>query len=112
MNIEVSKQTIFEALEAIEGLTVYNLRPKVDMALPCVLFTLTDMGVDVNLDKDVANQTEQYTLDIFGKTSTITSNYLVSIEAVMRNLGYVLEFALDVPDPDNISHINTRFNIN
>jgi hypothetical protein len=109
--INNDKQTIYEALVAIGGFTVYQGRPVSDMALPCATFTLSDMSIDVNLDRELVNQSTEYTIDIFAKSTSEVSDILASVEAVMRGMSYVLTSALDLPDPDNIAHTQARFNL-
>ena len=110
-NIEVNKQTIFEALSTISGLNVYNTRPNADMQLPCVTFKMSDLKVEIDLSKDISNQSDEFTLDFFAEKSVDVTAFFISVEAVMRNLGYVLVFAGDVEDPDDVRHINARFNL-
>jgi hypothetical protein len=110
--MNLTKKEIFEKLSEIEGVEVFQLRPASGLTLPCIIFQLSDLNIQVNLDKELINQSEEYTIDIYAQKTTETSSILSSVEEKMRELGYVMEFAGDIPDPDSISHLNTRFKLN
>jgi hypothetical protein len=105
------KQTIYEALDTIEGLNVYQKRPVGDMTLPCAVFKRSDLSIMPNLDREIANQSQSYVIDIFAKTQEDVDEYLIEIEEIMRGMNYILGNAIDLEDPDNICHTNTIFNL-
>jgi hypothetical protein len=106
-----TKQQIYEKLSEIDDVSVYQIRPQSSLELPCIVFSLSDVSVDVDLDSEIYNQTEEYTIDIFAIKTSETSSLLVSIEEKMREMGYILQGALDIPDPDSISHLNATFRL-
>jgi hypothetical protein len=105
------KTTIYNALKEVEGLNVYQKRPVDDMVLPCLTFRRSNVTVSVNLDRELVNQSQSYDIDIFATKQSEVDGYLAEVEEIMRGMGYVMGGAIDLDDPDNIAHINVRFNL-
>ncbi len=109
--MNISKTTIYNALKDIDGVNVYQMRPASDLELPVVLFRLTDLSVDTNLDSELVNQSEEYTIDIFATKTSEASQILSDVEETMRGLGYILTTCTDLDDPDGIAHTQAIFNL-
>lgn len=103
------KSEVYTALSAINGVTVRQASQKTEAVIPSITFFVADNSVELNLDNEIARQDVLVTIDIWAATSSAADTLLTSVETKMRAIGYRLSFQMDVPDPENICHINTRF---
>lgn len=103
------KSDIYAALATIPDVTVRQASQKVAGAIPSITFFVSDNALELNLDNEIARQDILITVDIFASNSANADNLLSQVEQKLRELGYRLSFVIDVPDPENIMHINSRF---
>ncbi len=104
------KSIIYGLLKDIEGATVYQVRPEAITSFPCITFSISNNNVILDLDKDIGYQNLEVTIDIWSKTSTEGGVLFSTIEGILREEGMKLDFSSDIPDPDGVRHITTRFN--
>lgn len=102
------KPEIYAALSAT-GVTVLQGSQKTIAELPSITFYLTDNNTNLNLDNEIVSQDVQVSVDVWAKTSALADTLLGQAEAALRAIGYRLAFQMDVPDPNDLCHINTRF---
>lgn len=97
-----------ETLE-VKNVTVRQASQKTEATIPSITYFISDNDLELTLDNEISKQDILVTVDIWAKTSSEADSFLLQAEAKMRELGYRLSFQIDVPDPQNICHINTRF---
>lgn len=102
------KSDIYAALNTL-GVPVRQSSQKVASEVPAITFHVGDNNTELTMDKNIRRQDILITIDIWAKTGPAADSLLAQVETKMRAMGYRLAFTLDVPDPDNIAHINTRF---
>lgn len=103
------KHDIYTALSTIPSVTVLQGSQKTIVDVPAITFFVSDNNAALDLDNEITSQSVEVTVDIWASNSTNADSLLSSVETKMRALGYRLAYCTDVPDPDNICHINTRF---
>lgn len=103
------KADVYAALKTIPGVTVRQASQKTEAVIPSITFFIADNSTELDLDNEIARQDILVTVDIWATDSSQADSLLAQAETKMRALGYRLAFVLDVPDPANICHINTRF---
>ena len=103
------KSDVYSALNSIAGVTIRQSSQKTKVDVPAITFAISDNAVSLNLDNEISRQDILVTVDIWAADSAKADTLLGQVEAKMRGIGYRLAFVLDVPDPANICHINTRF---
>ena len=77
--------------------------------LPTVTFRVGNNRVNLHLNGDINYQDIEIILDIWALDSVTASNVLKDVEQIMRCNYYTLVFSADLPDPNGLFHINTRF---
>lgn len=77
--------------------------------LPKITYTVASNTPRLNLDGKILAQDVEVKLDIWAETSTQASTMLQNVEQLLRNNGHRLTFNADVPNPEDIVHISTRF---
>lgn len=102
------KTDIYDALDTID-VRVLQGSQKTSAVIPSITFFISDNSTELNLSNEIARQDILVTVDIWAKNSTEADSLLSQAETKMRELGYRLDFMMDVPDPENIAHITTRF---
>ena len=102
------KTDVYNALNAL-GVTVRQASQKTEAVIPSITFFVADNSVELNLSNEITRQDILVTIDIWASNSSSADTLLAGVETKMRELGYRLSFVMDVPDPQNICHINTRF---
>jgi hypothetical protein len=107
--VYLPKPIVYSALNSIPNVSVLQGSQKTVVNLPAITFYVTDNDTELNLENEITAQFVQVTVDIWAKNSEIADSLLEQAETKMRALGYRLSFCIDVPDPNNICHINTRF---
>lgn len=108
------KQDIYTALKGLEdvitGLKVYQVQPEEFTDLPVITFYVGNNSVETDLNNNITYQDITIIVDIWGKTSSESSQILNKVEETMRENLYSLEYSADVPNIDEqINHINCRF---
>ena len=103
------KSDVYTALNSISNVTVRQASQKTEAVIPSITFFVSDNAVSLNLDNEISRQDILVTVDIWASNSSKADTLLSKVETKMRGLGYRLSFVMDVPDPANICHINTRF---
>ena len=103
------KKDVYTALSSIPNVTVRQVSQKTEAVIPSITFFVADNSIELNLDNEIARQDVLVTIDIWASNSSIADGLLTQTEQKMRELGYRLSFVMDVPDPENICHISTRF---
>lgn len=99
---------VYNALNTID-VTVRQASQKVEAEIPSITFFISDNALELNLSNEISKQDILITVDIWAHNSSDGDDLLSQAETKLRELGYRLAFMLDVPDPENICHINTRF---
>lgn len=108
--MDTLKTTIYATLSTLEGVDVSQEQQSVFNTLPAVTFNVSNNVVNRDLSGAILSQDAEIKLDVWGKTSTETSEVLGRAEAALRAIGYQLAFTQDVPNPDDeIFHTTTRF---
>ena len=102
------KTDIYAALNTL-GVTVRQASQKTEAVIPSITFFVADNALELDLSNEISRQDILVTIDIWASNSANADTLLSGVETKMRELGYRLSFVLDVPDPTNICHINTRF---
>lgn len=77
--------------------------------LPVINFKVSDNSVDMDLDGEIREQDIEIGIDIWAESSVEASQILDSVELAMRANEYKMTFSSDIPNIDNVFHINTRF---
>lgn len=103
------KADVYTALSTISGVTVRQSSQNVANEVPSITFRVSDNALELDLSNEIVKQDILITVDVWAATSSAADTLLASVETKMRGLGYRLSFQMDVPDPSNICHINTRF---
>jgi hypothetical protein len=103
------KTEVYTALSSITGVTVLQGSQKTIVEVPAITFYISDNATELDLSNEITQQFVQVNVDIWASNSSSADTLLSQVEAKMRGLGYRLSFTMDVPDPENICHINTRF---
>ena len=103
------KHDVYTALSSITDVTVQQGSQKTITDIPAITFFVSDNSADLDLGNEIVNQNIEVTVDVWASNSSSADTLLSQIETKMRTLGYRLSYCTDVPDPNNICHINTRF---
>lgn len=103
------KTEVYTALATIPNCTVLQAAQKTLVEAPAITFFVTDNSANLDLSNSIASQNVEVTVDIWGTNSSNADSLLSQAETKLRALGYRLAFCIDVPDSQNICHINTRF---
>lgn len=103
------KSEVYTALSSITGVTVRQSSQKTEAVIPSITFAISDNATELTLSNEISQQTVLVTVDIWAADSGKADTLLAQVETKMREIGYRLAFTMDVPDPQNICHINTRF---
>lgn len=90
-------------------LAVYQDRPEVLEEAQVLTFRIQSNVPEYDLGFEIAIQDITVAVDIWANTSIETGQILIATESKMKEIGYRLGFATDVPDPDLKSHITTQF---
>ncbi len=106
--MHLPKSEVYNALKGITS-NVLQRSQKTIVEVPAITFYVSDNAAELNLDNEIAKQDIEITVDVWAKTSSAADTLLSQVEAKMRGIGYRLSFSMDVPDPANICHINSRF---
>ena len=77
--------------------------------LPVITFKVSGNSIDLDLDGDIRKQDLEIGIDIWSESSVEASQILVEVEEVMRSNQYKMSFSSDIPNIDNVFHINSRF---
>jgi len=104
-----TKATIYDKLSEIANIVVYQQRPEILADLPCVTFYISSNVPLYAVSGEIEHQNIEVTIDIWGNTSSETTLLLAQVVSKMKDLNYLLSFNTDIIDPDDISHLNTRF---
>lgn len=102
------KSDVYNALKDITP-NVLQGSQKTIVDIPAITFYVSDNAAELNLSNEITIQNVEITVDIWAKNSSDADLLLSQAEDAMRGIGYRLSFSMDVPDPQNICHINTRF---
>lgn len=105
------KQDLYDLLSTVENVVVYQNRPEKLKEFPCICFSLTNISGTLELNKEIGYQEIEVTIDVFAKSSGETSSLLASLDEKLRTVGWILNTANDVPDPDGYSHITTTYKL-
>lgn len=103
------KSDVYAALASIPDVTVLQASQKTEAVIPSITFFVSDNALELDLGNEISKQDILITVDIWASNSANADALLTQAETKMRDLGYRLSFQMDVPDPQNICHINTRF---
>lgn len=103
------KSDIYSALNSITGVKVLQGSQATVATVPSITFFISDNATELDLSNKIASQAVEVTIDIWASNSANADTLLAQVETNMRALGYRLDYSTDVPDPDNICHINSRF---
>lgn len=87
---------------------VYQTSQNVFNKFPTITFEVLNNSTSLLLDNSIAVQDISVQVDIWTETSEEASDLLSSVEELMRNNYYRLDFSGDIPNGD-IYHITTRF---
>jgi hypothetical protein len=104
------KKDIYTILSAIEGVTVYQVRPEIINTLPCITFYIGSNVPEYVLEKEIGLQDIDVIIDIWAETSKESGTLLSTLEQTMLDNDYRLIYNMDVPE-DDLHHITTRFNL-
>ena len=103
------KHDVYTALSSIPSVTVLQGSQKTIVQVPAITFFVSDNNAELNLDNQINSQSVEVTVDIWASDSSNADDLLAQTETKLRGVGYRLSYCTDVPDPENICHINTRF---
>ena len=107
--MHLPKPEVYAALATIPNVTVLQGSQKTIVNVPALTFYVSDNSAELDLANEISKQDVQVTVDVWAANSTAADSLLSQVESKLRVLGYRLSFTMDVPDPENICHINTRF---
>ena len=103
------KTAVFTALNSIPNVSVFQGSQKTIVEVPAITFFVSDNAAELDLSNEITSQSVQIVVDVWASNSANADTLLSQVETKMRGLGYRLSFTADVPDPENICHITTRF---
>lgn len=103
------KSDVYTALNTITGVTVLQGSQKTIASIPSITFFISDNAATLDLSNEITAQQVEVTVDIWASNSANADAIFTQVEAKMRGLGYRLNYSTDVPDPENICHISSRF---
>ena len=103
------KHDIYATLATIPNCTVMQGSQNTIVDVPAITFFVSDNAAELDLSNQIAAQQVEVTVDLWASNSAGADSLLSQAETKLRALGYRLSFCTDVPDPNNICHINTRF---
>lgn len=107
--MENPRHIVFEKLDEIPGVTIYQNRPETIDTFPSITFSIQSNVPNYVLEKEISHQRIVIKLDIWANSSSEAEGVLDLAEAKMRELDFLLQFNQDVPDPDEICHLTTQF---
>lgn len=106
------RTTIFNKLSEMTGVFVYQNRPEVLESFPCVVFSIESNIPMYVLEDDIGYQNMVVKVDIYAELDTDGEGVLSLAESKMRELGYLLTFNSEIPDPNDPDapfHLSTQF---
>ena len=103
------KTDIHNALSSIPNVTVRQAAQKTQSVIPSITFSVADNALELDLNNEISKQALLVNVDIWAENSTKADALLAQAETKMREIGYRLDFMMDIQDPENICHISTRF---
>lgn len=107
--MHLPKPAVYAALDSIANVTVLQGSQKTIVEVPAITFFISDNAVELNLSNEINSQAVQVVVDIWASNSSNADSLLSQVETKMRELGYRLSYTADIPDPENICHVTTRF---
>ena len=103
------KAEIFEKLSEL-GYDCYQGSQVIFAKTPAITFRIDDNSVNLDLDNEISSQEIIANISIFTENGSQGSKILAQVEEKMREIGYRLTNAIDVPQPKGaLYHINCRF---
>jgi hypothetical protein len=115
MQIKESIVTILSELKILyPSLVIYQNRPENLMGengleAPIITYEIANNILNACLDKTAGKQDTEITIDIWTNSSEEGEILLEKLEETMRENNWLITFSMDIPDPDGICHINSRF---
>lgn len=106
--VNIRKQ-IYDVLNAIPDVQVYQERPEVIATFPSITYKVTENVPKRDLGKLYIKQDVEIIIDIWTKTSKEGDTLFALVESGMLALDYLCTFNSDIVDPSGISHLTTRF---
>lgn len=110
-----AKNEIMEILNGLKEnyptLSCFQVNADEITSYPTITFYIGGNNAMLEIDGNIGMQVISPIIDIWALTSAQGGLLLASLESSMRAKGYTLETSLDVPNPDSISHITTKFNM-
>lgn len=103
------KTEVYTALSSIPDVKVQQASQKTEAIIPSITFFVSDNSPEYTLDNEISKQDVLITLDIWAIDSSNADALLLLAVEKMKGIGYYMNFCMDVSDPKNICHINTRF---
>lgn len=104
------KTDIYNLLKTINNsYYVSQTQPPVFTTLPAIVFRVGNNSVTTDLDNTIAKQDIEVIIDIWAEDSVTASTVLSLVEDKMRLNLYEMSYSSDVPNIDNLYHINCRF---
>ena len=103
------KSDVYATLSTIPNVTVRQASQKTEAVIPSITFFISDNALELNLRNEISRQDNLLTVDIWAETGPKADALLSQAEQKLREIGYRLSFQIDLNDPQNIAHINTRF---
>lgn len=103
------KHDIYTTIATIPSCTVMQGSQNTIVEVPAITFFVSDNSAELDLGNEITAQNVEATVDFWASDSAGADSLLSQAEAKLRALGYRLSYAADVPDPNNICHITTRF---
>jgi len=103
------KTAVYTALNTIPNVEVLQGSQKTIVEVPAITFFVSDNSAELDLGNEIASQNVQVTVDIWAENSSAADSLLSQAETKMRGLGYRLSYMADIPDPENICHVTTRY---
>lgn len=107
--MHLPKPTVYAALNSIPNITVLQGSQKTIVEVPAITFFVSDNSAELDLSNEISAQNVQLVVDIWASNSSNADTLLSQAETKLRELGYRLSYTADVPDPENICHVTTRF---
>ena len=98
------------AILGVLGIPVLQSRQNTIADFPSITFMVTDNRPTYTLEPEIALQEILVELNLWDTSSVDNSTRMATVEGLMRENGFMLEYSSDVDDEDNISHYVMKFN--
>ncbi len=104
------KTDIYNALNSITGVTVFQQLPEIIGTLPSITFSIDNAKPQHALDGEWLHNDVTVDVDIFAKTSDEVSSLLIEVITEMLGLEFTCTAMRDIREKAGMAHMAMQFN--